>query len=75
MPSLGRALMILGIGLFVIGGLIYLAGRFGLPLGRLPGDISIKRGNFSCVFPLASMILISVLLSVGLNLLLRYLNK
>ncbi len=75
MPSLGRTLMILGIGIFVVGGLIFLAGKVGLPLGRLPGDITFSRGNFTCFFPLATMILVSIILTVGLNLLIRYLNR
>jgi hypothetical protein len=73
--QIGKGIMILGAALLVVGGGLYLAGRFGLPLGRLPGDIRIERENFTCVFPLATMILISILLTVGLNLLARWLNK
>jgi hypothetical protein len=71
----GRLVMILGAVVFVIGVVIYFAGRFGLNLGQLPGDIRIERGNFTCVFPLATMILLSIILTVGLNLLVRFLNK
>jgi hypothetical protein len=71
----GRLVMILGAAVFVIGVLIYLAGRFGLNLGHLPGDIRIVRENFTCIFPLATMILLSIILTVGLNLLIRFLNK
>lgn len=67
--------MILAAVLFVIGGLVYLAGRLDLPLGKLPGDIRIQRENFTCMFPLASSILISLLLTVVLNLVMRFLNK
>ena len=42
----------------------YAALREALPLGRLPGDIAIQRGHFSFYFPLASCLLVSVLLSV-----------
>jgi hypothetical protein len=75
MVSLGRLLVILGVILLVAGGLVLLIDRLGLPLGNLPGDIRIQRGNFTCFFPLATMILLSVLLTIGLNLLLRFLNK
>lgn len=72
---LARTLMIAGATLFVIGALFYLGGRLNLPLGRLPGDIRIQSGNLTCFFPLASMILISILLSAGLTLLARLLNR
>jgi len=75
MTQFGRILMILAAVLFVVGGLVYLAGRLDLPLGKLPGDIRIERENFTCMFPLASSILISLLLTVVLNLVIRFLNK
>jgi predicted MFS family arabinose efflux permease len=73
--QIGRGIMILGAVLLVVGGGVYLAGKFGVPLGRLPGDIRIERENFTCVFPLATMILVSVLLTIVLNLLTKWLNK
>lgn len=75
MESIGRFLMLAGILLFLIGGAVFLAGRFGLPLGRLPGDIRIESQNFSFYFPLATSILISVLLTVLLNIFLRMFRK
>ena len=67
--------MILGGAMLVVGGGVYLAGKAGIPLGRLPGDIRIERENFSCFFPITSMIILSIILSVGLNLLTKWLNK
>ena len=75
METLARGLMIFGVLIFVVGGLLYLSARYELPLGRLPGDIRIERENFTCFFPLATMIILSLLLTVGLNLLLRFLNR
>jgi hypothetical protein len=75
MENLARILVILGLVLVVIGGLVYLAARLNLPLGRLPGDIRVQTGNVTCFFPLATMILLSILLTVGLNLIIRLLNK
>lgn len=75
MPSLGRLLVLVGLLLVLIGGLVLLFARFDLPLGRLPGDIRIQRENFTCLVPLASSLLLSILLTVGLNLLLRFLNR
>jgi len=62
MSGFGRSLMIIGVVLVVIGLIISFAPR--LPwLGKLPGDILIKKENFSFYFPLASCILISLILS------------
>jgi len=54
----------LGAVLVVIGLVVIAAGKFGLPLGRLPGDISYQGKNTSFYFPLATSILLSVVLSV-----------
>ena len=75
MENLARILMILGVVIFVVGGLLYLGVRLNLPLGRLPGDIHIERENLTCIFPIVTMILISVILTVVLNLVIRLLNK
>ncbi len=75
MDAFGRILMLLGVLLFVVGGLLYLVSRTGLPLGRLPGDIRIETDTVTCIFPLATMVLLSVVLTVALNLLARFLNR
>jgi len=75
MMSLARILIILGAGLFLVGILVYLAARFSIPLGRLPGDFSIKSESFTCFFPLATSILLSIVLTVALSLLARFLTK
>jgi len=62
MPSFGKALIVLGLVIALIGVILTLAGR--IPwIGRLPGDIYIKRENFTFYFPLATSILISLILS------------
>jgi hypothetical protein len=71
MENIGRYLIIGGVILILVGGGFYLAAKFGLPLGRLPGDIRIGNGNFTFYFPLATSILISVLLTILLNIILR----
>jgi len=75
MENLGRLLMIGGILLFVIGGLIFLSAKFGIPFGRLPGDIRIERDGSSFYFPLASSILISVVLTILVNIIIRLVRK
>jgi hypothetical protein len=72
MTDIGRLLVILGIVLVVIGGLVMLLGRTGLPLGRLPGDILYRGKNTTFYFPLATSILISVVLSIVLYLVGRF---
>jgi hypothetical protein len=62
--DLGRVLIGLGAALVVIGLAVVVAGKFGLPLGRLPGDIVYRGKNTSFYFPLATSILVSVVLSV-----------
>jgi hypothetical protein len=52
----------------VIGGIVLLVGRTGVPLGRLPGDILYRGKNTTFYFPLATSILISVVLSLVLYL-------
>ena len=68
-PELGRILLIVGVVLVVFGGLAVLGVR--LPFGRLPGDIAIEgeRGGF--FFPITTMIIISVVLTVLFNLFVR----
>jgi hypothetical protein len=73
MTGLGKVLIGFGVALIVVGALLALGGAFGgkLPLGRLPGDLHIQRGNWSFYFPLTTSILLSLLLTVVLTLLFR----
>ncbi|NOJ97747.1 DUF2905 domain-containing protein [Corallococcus coralloides] len=63
MKSVGLMLVVAGLGLAVVGLLVW-AGAFSW-FGRLPGDIRVESGNTRVYAPLASMFLISVLLSLG----------
>ncbi|MFN2292056.1 MAG: DUF2905 domain-containing protein [Anaerolineae bacterium] len=73
--TLGKGILILGLVLVLVGGLFWVLGRAGLPLGRLPGDLRIERDGFSCLMPIASMILVSILLTVLLNIVIRLFNR
>ncbi len=64
MNDLGRAVIVLGIVLVVIGGAILLIGRTGIPLGRLPGDITYRGKHSTFYFPVVTCIAISVVLSL-----------
>ena len=70
MAGLGKTLIYLGLVLVVVGIVGILAGKVTW-LGRLPGDITIQRENFSFYFPLATCILISVIVSLVLYFLRR----
>jgi len=57
---MGRLLIGLGL-LLVVAGLLI---NVGVPIGRLPGDFTVRRGNFSFYFPLATSIIVSILLTL-----------
>jgi hypothetical protein len=63
MDSLARVLIVFGVVLALLGGLLLLAGKIPF-LGRLPGDIIIRRENWSFYFPLTTSILLSILLTL-----------
>jgi len=75
MENIARYIMLGGIVLFLIGGGVYLASKFGIPLGRLPGDIHIEGKNGSFYFPIVTSILLSIVLTVVLNLIARLFRK
>jgi len=75
METIARYLMIGGAILFLIGGGIYLASKFGIPLGRLPGDIRIEGEHGSFYFPVVTSILVSVVLTILLNVIAKLLKK
>ncbi|MDQ2800972.1 MAG: DUF2905 family protein [Armatimonadota bacterium] len=69
MASMGRILIVLGLLLAVIGMVLLLGGRLGL--GRLPGDFVLRRGGWTFAFPLATSLLLSLALTLLLNVILR----
>jgi hypothetical protein len=57
---MGRVLVLVGLGIAGLGVLVML----GVPFGRLPGDVYIRRGSFSFYFPAATSIILSILLTL-----------
>jgi formate hydrogenlyase subunit 3/multisubunit Na+/H+ antiporter MnhD subunit len=57
---MGRTLVLVGLAIAALGLLMMV----GLPLGRLPGDIAVKRDNFSFYFPITTSIIVSVVLTL-----------
>ena len=75
MIAFGRLLLIIGLAMAFIGAVLLLAGRYFPWLGNLPGDISYEGDNFKIYVPLATMILISILATVLLNLFIRFFRR
>lgn len=77
LSSMGRMILVLGVGLVALGLVFTVLGRvpFLRDLGHLPGDIHIQGKNYSCFAPIVSMIIISILLTLALNVILRLLSR
>ena len=75
MTDLGRLLIIIGLVIAFSGLLILIAVRFFPWLGNLPGDIRIETDDFKLYFPLATMILISILATILLNVVIRIFRR
>lgn len=66
MNEVGRLLIVVGALAIVAGVVVLLLGRMNFPLGRLPGDIVYRGKNTSIYFPLATSVLVSVVLTIVL---------
>lgn len=73
--ALGKWIVMVGLGLAALGALVWLAARLGLPLGRLPGDFRLGEGPVTAYFPCATSIVISLVLTLLLNLAVRLFNR
>jgi hypothetical protein len=74
MEGLGKILLIAG-GVIVILGLILVFSQHIPFLGKLPGDIFVKRDGFSFYFPIVSLLILSILVTIIVNVILHFLNK
>jgi hypothetical protein len=72
---LARIVAVFALVLLVVAGLLFLAAKFNISLGKLPGDFVFKRGNFTCAVPFVSSLLISIVITVFLNILFALLKK
>jgi hypothetical protein len=75
MMELGRLLLIIGLVIALVGLMVLLANRFFPWLGNLPGDFRYEGKNFRIYFPLATMILISILGTILLNIIIRIFRR
>ena len=74
MSEMGKFLIFMGVILVIVGALLLIFGKV-IPLGKLPGDIYIKRDNFTVYIPITSAILLSVFLTLLLNLIFIFLKR
>jgi hypothetical protein len=74
LETIGKSLVVIGAVLVLLGGLVWLLSKVPF-MGRLPGDIRIERPGVTCLIPLASSIVISILLTVLVNLIVRIINR
>jgi Flp pilus assembly protein protease CpaA len=75
MDNLARWLVVGGIIMILIGGGVYLAGRMGIPFGKLPGDIKVVTQNGLVYIPIVTSCVLSILLTIVLNIIIRFLNR
>jgi len=71
MNELGKMLLAIGLLIALVGAVMLIAGRIGLPLGRLPGDFAYRGKRVTFFFPLGTSILFSVVLTILVYLLAR----
>ncbi len=64
MTDIGKSLIFMGVVIIIVGILLLFSDKLPFNLGRLPGDISFKKENFSFYFPITTSILISIILSL-----------
>lgn len=74
MTGTGKLLMAAGAILLAAGALLYILGTFFPMLGKLPGDIAVTKKNVTVFFPLTTMIIVSVVLTLILNLIARWIK-
>lgn len=68
----GKYILITGVIIVIIGAIVYFFGDKLHWFGRLPGDISVERGSFRFYFPVVTMILLSLLLTLIVNIIKRF---
>lgn len=67
MQDMGKWLVVIGCVLALLGGMIWIGNKVGIPFGNLPGDISVSREKFSFYFPIVTSIVVSIVLTILIN--------
>lgn len=68
LTSIAKYLIFFGVTLVLLGTIFYFSGKLGVGLGKLPGDIIIQKENFTFYFPLATSIIVSIVLTILISL-------
>jgi hypothetical protein len=74
MEGLGKILLIVG-GIIIVLGLLLVFSEHIPFLGKLPGDIFVKKDGFSFYFPIVTLLILSILITIIVNVILHFLNK
>lgn len=64
MAEIGKSIIFIGVIIIIVGVILLFSDKLPFNLGRLPGDIAIKKENFSFYFPITTSIIISIVLSL-----------
>lgn len=74
LSGLGKTLIAVGLVFVALGVILLLAGKSSIPFGRLPGDLVVSKKNVTIFAPFTTMILVSIVLTIVLNLLSRWMK-
>lgn len=69
--SLSKYFIYFGVFFLLVGGILYFLSKIGIGFGKLPGDILVQKENFTFYFPLATCIIVSIILTVILSVIFR----
>lgn len=72
--NIGKWIMLAGLFLVVLGAIVWGASKLGIPLGNLPGDIRVEGRRSSIYFPIVTCIVVSIVLTLVLNIIGRYMR-
>ena len=72
--NLGKIIIFIGLGITIFGAIIFFVSKISFA-GRLPGDINIKKENFSFHFPISTSVLLSIILTIVINIILFIIFK
>jgi hypothetical protein len=75
LSSLGKWIILFGLAIVVVGLVVWIAGKVGVPFGSLPGDLRVERPGFSFSFPVVTCIVISIVLTALLNLIMWFFRR
>jgi hypothetical protein len=73
--NFGKWFIYAGVGLIVIGLLIWLGSKMGIAFGKLPGDVQVQKEKFSFYFPIVTSLIVSLVLTIVINLIFWLLKK